>query len=347
MTYEEKLDTVLNAIREAGKATRKGHSTRLHITKENGLEAIDLNELHDFLLQLQDDEEIITVHDIPTNLKPMAEQTNDAFSGKKTYFLIDILDTFEIWYENRVLERKSRIENLDWVNLLKVLDVVLDINQQLQIAKGKTVFIPSLPQMVRFPLLFPSDSIGTRKIYQQYRMEGSRYLKKIGVALEVKYVNKDMFSYGEIQIEVNLLKFEDFNKRILEEYKTRNKSSKTTGKPKATPLKATKTTESKVVWPNDFRWEGEKFVFGKYGSISFTSKDRKHILRTLTDKRGGWATINELQGSKDAGYVRSTIKQIEDRLPKEARKHIEIVSTQDDDSIEKPQAGAYRIKVKP
>ena len=100
-------------------------------------------------------------------------------------------------------------------------------------------------------------------------------------------------------------------------------------------------------WKNDFVWEGKKFVFGEYGSINFTSKDREHILRTLTDKKGGWATISELRGNKDAGYVRSTIKQIEDRLPNEARKHIKIVSTQEDDSIEKPNAGAYRIKVQP
>lgn len=98
-------------------------------------------------------------------------------------------------------------------------------------------------------------------------------------------------------------------------------------------------------WRDDFVWEGKDFIFGKYGSISLISNDRKHILKVLTGKKGGWATIRELQGNKDAGYVRSTIKQIEDRLPTGAKGHIKIVSTQDDDGMEKPSSGAYRIKI--
>jgi hypothetical protein len=100
------------------------------------------------------------------------------------------------------------------------------------------------------------------------------------------------------------------------------------------------------IWPNDFKWDGKSFNFGKYGSICFFSKDRTLILKTLTDKKGGWAKMHELKGKKTDGYVRSTIKQIEDRLPATARGHISIVSTQDDDTEAKPNTGAYRIKVK-
>lgn len=98
-------------------------------------------------------------------------------------------------------------------------------------------------------------------------------------------------------------------------------------------------------WSDEFIWDGKDFIFGKYGSISLISNNRKHIFKVLTGKKGGWATVNELKGNKDAGYVRSTIKQLEDRLPKEAKEHIKIVSTQDDDTIEKPNVGAYRIKI--
>lgn len=113
-------------------------------------------------------------------------------------------------------------------------------------------------------------------------------------------------------------------------------------------VKEVQTTEkfSKIPeWPDDFEWKDDVFVFGKYGTISFTSQDRKFILEKLTVKKGDWATINELKGNKDAGYVRSTIKQIEDRLSKDAKKYIVIVSTQDDNFGNKPSEGAYRIKL--
>ncbi len=138
--------------------------------------------------------------------------------------------------------------------------------------------------------------------------------------------------------------FDDFFKAIKNEFEKRKKSLGNETKSE-THTKVNETVKKEAVWPDDFRWEGKDFIFGKYGSISLVSSDRKHILKVLTDKKGGWATINELKGNKNAGYVRSTIKQIEDRLPEEAKGHIKIVSTQDDDSTEKPSQGAYRIKV--
>jgi len=346
MTYEEKLSIIISALREAQKATRKEYYTNLYLTKHNRLTEIDLNELHDILLKLQDDEKVITVKDIPTKLKSVFEQTDDAFKGEKTYFLIDILDSFDDWYENYLLKQKSKPENLDWLNLLKILDVCSDIDQQLQITRNATVTIPSFPYpyMGRFLELFPYDSIGTRKSYQKHRWEGAQYLLKEGVALEVKDKTDDVLGYGNFVVRIDPVKFDDFYKTIKAEFEKRKKSFEKENKPE-THTKISKTVKEEILWPDDFRWEGKKFVFGKYGSINLVSSDRRHILKVLTEKKGNWATINELRGNKDAGYVRSTIKQIEDRLPEEARKHIKIISTQEDDNIEKPNTGAYRIKV--
>jgi hypothetical protein len=61
MTYDEKLDTIVNAIIEARKATRIGHYSRLYHNSDNGLKKINLNELYDILLQLRDDEKIIHI----------------------------------------------------------------------------------------------------------------------------------------------------------------------------------------------------------------------------------------------------------------------------------------------
>ncbi len=57
-----------------------------------------------------------------------------------------------------------------------------------------------------------------------------------------------------------------------------------------TTTSTTHTTNStQTNWSDDFKWEGNKFVFGKYGSVAFISADRKHIFKSLTEKRGGWA----------------------------------------------------------
>ena len=149
-----------------------------------------------------------------------------------------------------------------------------------------------------------------------------------------------------VTVSLKLSKFNDFYEAIKDEYIKRNKENDGSEKPQNTPTKINREASEEAVWSDDFRWEGNDFVFGEYGSINLVSSDRKHIFKALTEKKGGWATISELKGNKDAVYVRSTIKQIEDRLPEKAKEHIKIVSTQEDDSIEKPNAGAYRIKVK-
>src|SRR6266568_698095 len=107
-----------------------------------------------------------------------------------------------------------------------------------------------------------------------------------------------------------------------------------------------KPTGGKPEWRDDFHWEGNKYVFGVYGSIAFDSPERKALFKKLTDKKGGWVKITELKSNKDERYVRSTIRQIEQRTKKSPlNKDISIPSTQKDDAEGKPEGqGAYRIK---
>ncbi len=101
-------------------------------------------------------------------------------------------------------------------------------------------------------------------------------------------------------------------------------------------------------WQDDFRWEGDKFVFGEYGDIYFDSEDRKVIFQKLADSKGKWVSIIKLRGNKDDDYVRSTISQIEARFDKNLKKYMSIPSTKDDDLQGKPdRQGAYRIKFTP
>lgn len=339
MTYEKKLDLIINAIVEAKKATRKEQSTTLYLNSTNGLDRLELDEIREILLQLQD-ENVLKLNPKTNRLLPIEQQPINP-----SYLFLDILEDFDSWYENYLMRQKTGLENIDYMNILKIYDVVLDINEQLQLANQTTVTIDLLPHLVRFSILFPTDSIGFRDKYCEFRWNSLKHLKQKGVIDDFK-LNEGLHRWqSTITVSLKLSKFDDFYKEIRDEYVKRNKENYGNEKLQTTTTKIDKKVSEETVWSDDFRWEGNDFVFGEYGSIHLQSEDRKYLFKALTDKKGGWATINELKGNKDAGYVRSTIKQIEDRLPEKAKKHIKIVSTQDDDSVGKPNAGAYRIKV--
>lgn len=106
--------------------------------------------------------------------------------------------------------------------------------------------------------------------------------------------------------------------------------------------------QEKIEWQNDFHWEGNNFIFGEYGSISFNSTERKALFKKLTDKKGGWVKVTELRGDKNDDYVRATISQIEKRIRSKFGKFLSIPSTKDDNASGKPEGqGAYRIKFIP
>lgn len=174
MTYEQKLDLVVNAVIEARKATREGQPTTLYLNSTNGLGSLELDEIRGILLQLQD-EKILKLHQKTNRLLPLSEQP-----ANPSYLFLDILEGFDDWFIRYRMKQKSRPENIDWLNLLKTLDVCSDIDKQLQVARTNYVSIPSFPYpyIGRFLELFPYDSIGTRKAYQQSRWEGVQYLIK-------------------------------------------------------------------------------------------------------------------------------------------------------------------------
>ena len=219
MTYEEKVDLILQAIYEAQKYSRQGQRPKLHLTSDNGLKDVNINEIYDILCKIRDEEKVIDIK------SPSAEVINKIQKGwdyNRDYFVLDIPDHFLIWYETRIIENLGRLESIDWINLLKIYDIAIDLNQQLQISGTNTVHIPSLPQMVKFPHLFPQDDIGTRRTYQDYRIQGVDFLNKRGVVKEYKYIDTMDGGYGEIKVVVDIIQFKDFFIKIGNEYQRRN-----------------------------------------------------------------------------------------------------------------------------
>jgi len=237
MTYEEKLATIVTAIVEARKATRKGHYPKLYLTSDNGLNKIGVSEVYDILLQLRDDEKVIHIKELPTELKRKLDRTV-VLEPDRDNFVIVIRGAFDGWYSAYLLKTKSRLENLTYINLVKIYDVVLDINDKLQISKTPEIFINQLPNLVKFQILFPVDSVGTRKAYEGYRWEGVRYLEKEGILANLRHTDDAGFGYGYIEMWVDVPKFEAFLKQIEGEYIKRNKAASKESKQKEVESKA-------------------------------------------------------------------------------------------------------------
>lgn len=295
MTYEQKLDLIVSAIVEARKATRKGQPTTLYLNATNGLVLLDREEIRNILLQLQD-ENALKVNPKTNRLLPLSQQPTNA-----SYFFLEILDGFDDWYASYLLQQKSKPENLDWLNLLKVFDVCSDIDQQIQMTRNATVTIPSFPYpyIGRFLELFPYDSIGTRKSYQQHRWEGAQYLLKEGIALEADYDSDNVLGYGNIVIRIDPVKFDNFYKAIKAELEKRKKSfDKTEEKSKTIDKTEVKLKATYNAQKGELDIEDKKVRFKK---DSFRAKLLELLLKDDKSRKKEWSwdeVIEEIEETK-------------------------------------------------
>lgn len=168
MTYEEKLDRIVKALVEAKKATRKDQQTVLFINANTGLDCMDIEEIRNILYQLQD-EKALEVVEIINRLVSLSQQPKF-----KDRIYLKVNDNFNEWYASYLFRNQSNLKNLNWINILRVLDVCNDIDQELQMSRTVKVSIASFPYpyLGRFIELFPFDSQGTRQNYQNHRWEG-------------------------------------------------------------------------------------------------------------------------------------------------------------------------------
>ncbi len=104
MTYEEKFDIVVKAIKEAQKMTSSGYDTKLKITHENRLQELDLDDISSILFQLDKEHKVIKM--ISTaNAKFLTGL--DPWSEEQDYYALDILEAFQEWYGNYLLDQQA------------------------------------------------------------------------------------------------------------------------------------------------------------------------------------------------------------------------------------------------
>jgi len=302
MTYEQKLDLIVNALIEARKATRKGQSTTLHINTTNGLDSLEREEIRNILLQLQD-ENALKVNSKTNRLLPLNQQPTNA-----GYFFLEILDGFDDWYEGYLMRKKTELENIYYINILRIYDVVLDINDQIQLRNKTTVYIHLIPSIIRFKALFPADTSGLRDEYCENRWGSIEYLKEKGIITDYSHSQDGWDTV--VTVSFLLSKFDDFYKKIQDEYvKRNNNSDEKEEKPKTESLKIdptkVKTKVSYNAQKGELDIEGKKVQFKKE---SFRAKLLELLLRDDKTRKKEWSWDEVIEIIEDTRDEEPNIK---------------------------------------
>lgn len=257
MTYEQKLELIVKAVIEARKATRKGQTTIVYLNATNGLDQLDSEEIRNILLQLQD-ENAIKVNPKTNRILPLHQQP-----ANPGYYLLDILDGFDNWYENYFMQQKTSLKNLDYINMLRIYDVVLDINEQIQLTHKTTVYFPLIPSFIRYRALFPADTIGLRNEYCQNRLNSLIYLKEKGAIADFSQNAQNWDT--TVTVSLILSKFDDFYKTMMAEYVKHNKAIPAQLQDKKIDSKATaqiQQDQSKIIYKITFTTAREILLNG-------------------------------------------------------------------------------------
>jgi len=310
MTYEEKLELIVRAIVEARKATRKGQSTTLYLNATNGLDRLDRDEIRNILLQLQD-ENVLKVNPKTNRLLPLSQQT-----ANPNYFLLDILDGFDTWYEYYLLKQKSGISEMTDLNLLRLFDTMLAIQEKVQLNRENTVIIPLLPPRIYFQELLPYDTPGVRDEYIEGRWEAVKHLHKESVLLEFKHIDSMMHRWDDrIKVTVNIKLFYDFMEKVrreLEKRKNENKNKKTKLTKKITTSKQDVASYRKATFDEKtgiLSIEGKEIKLRKN---SFRTNLIALILKDNESRERKWSwdeIIEEIEGIRDLDLLKEKKKK--------------------------------------
>lgn len=147
-------------------------------------------------------------------------------------------------------------QDLHEENLLSLYDVVLDIDQERQLSSDR-LSIPLMRTVVRFPALFPGDSIGTRDRYCELRWKAIKFLERLGVINNVRYVEGNHRWFSNVEMDPNGNHFPEFFRGIEGEYFRRNEATKD----RNPIVKSTNERKVFVVHGRDLRIRDGMFTF--------------------------------------------------------------------------------------
>src|SRR5438874_11802740 len=118
------------------------------------------------------------------------------------------------------------LNTIDSLNFLSIFDVAVDIERELNISPSEIV-IPLWQPIIKFPQLFPGDSIGMRDRYCEGRYKAINFLKQQGVIKRVEIHQPGHRWETRIGIRIDNSEFRVVMERLRQEYKRRHGSADT------------------------------------------------------------------------------------------------------------------------
>lgn len=302
MTYEEKLDVIVKILAEERRLTRIGHVTKANFSLNENYTRVEFDDIRKILLKLQDDEHVLKIMEAPQPFDDFItlEKSDDDYKKVK-HFDIELTEEFDAWFENYLLQQKTKLENLDYLNMLRIYDVVLDINEQLQLENDTTVVIHLIPSLIRYQALFPADTPGLRNAYSSNRLGGLKYLKDKGVI--------DGFAHGRngwdtlITVTLKLSKFDDFYRSIMAEYVKRNKSDKKVDEVKIPAEAVLPTSTIRAFYDPKTGVLSIQDKRVRFKKESFRAKLLELLLKNDKNRKKEWSwdeAVEEIQGIIDS-----------------------------------------------
>lgn len=347
---KEKIYFLLDGIEDVRAITPSSSHLKIHPTNDLN-NKFSPNDLMQIFTKLEKDEQVLKVLKRGNRIHTILDEYNG--EPDDSSYHIELLSTFDKYYlkiqnepEYQKFTGKKPVPKTE---IQRLYEKITEVDEQIRIRREALAKAQSSIGDNSF--YSEATRVGhLAKLEQQAQTDIGNFIKQKKTYLEELSLRKSDIKSPNSSSTPTSSNKEKYN-QIIKEIKQpstdlKSRYKKTLQEIKSSnfkPKSSKKRVRQQIQWPDNFCWEGKKFVFGKYGELLFRSDDRQHMFKTLTDKRGNWATIRELKGNKSSNYVRSTLKQIKNRFPPEVKKHISIISTQEDSSTEKPSEGAYKI----
>jgi hypothetical protein len=108
MTYDEKLSRILEAIQATRETSINTSTVNLYITKADGLDDFDPNEIYDILHGIERKEKVLEIEDVPSLVAPHSGHPPASFLGNaQSHFSIKLLTGYDDWRSKVFLKEKK------------------------------------------------------------------------------------------------------------------------------------------------------------------------------------------------------------------------------------------------
>lgn len=110
---------------------------------------------------------------------------------------------------------EGQINQLSQGSFIKLLDVVMDLDEVLELASSKEIEIPVIPLIIKFPRLLPIESERAYRQYGAYRKHALEFLKGNSIVLDYTCSHETHPILGVFRAKVNRKRFEELFKPLM------------------------------------------------------------------------------------------------------------------------------------